>query len=79
MAFDVSKVADILVLNVVVIDFSAYSVFQARPRHYVGWPWCSRQDGGAPDTKYQYSLTSMSHPYSRCIGYARRRLGRGGR
>lgn len=55
------------------------SYHAARPRHYVGWPWCSRQDGGAADQKYQYSLTSMSHPYSRCIGYSRRRLGRGGR
>ncbi|XP_071157350.1 enhancer of polycomb homolog 1-like isoform X1 [Mytilus galloprovincialis] len=42
------------------------------------WPWCSQEDGGMGDKKYRYNLTSLSQP-PRCIGFARRRLGRGGR
>lgn len=42
------------------------------------WPWFSPEDGGMGEKKYRYNLTSLSHP-SRCIGFARRRLGRGGR
>ncbi|KAG8227558.1 hypothetical protein J437_LFUL000658 [Ladona fulva] len=43
------------------------------------WPWCSREEGGMADRKYRYCLTSISKPKPRCIGFARRRLGRGGR
>ncbi|KAL4229035.1 Glycosyltransferase 64 protein C4 [Mactra antiquata] len=42
------------------------------------WPWCSPEDGGIGDKKYRYTLTSLSQP-QRCIGFARRRVGRGGR
>lgn len=42
------------------------------------WPWCSQEDGGMGEKKYRYNLTSLSQP-PRCIGFARRRLGRGGR
>lgn len=42
------------------------------------WPWCSPEEGGFGDKKYRYSLTSLSQP-QRCIGFARRRIGRGGR
>ncbi|XP_045207305.1 enhancer of polycomb homolog 1-like [Mercenaria mercenaria] len=42
------------------------------------WPWCSPEEGGLGDKQYRYSLTSLSQP-QRCIGFARRRVGRGGR
>ncbi|KAF5304769.1 hypothetical protein FQA39_LY09546 [Lamprigera yunnana] len=42
------------------------------------WPWCSQEENGSSDKKYRYTLTSLTHP-RRCIGFARRRLGRGGR
>ena len=45
-----------------------------------GWPWSSRQEGGlAADEKYKYSLTSLSRPRVQCLGFARQRVGRGGR
>lgn len=50
-----------------------------RSRQLGSWPWCSRQDGGLADNRYRYSLASISHPYSRCVGFARHRVGRGGR
>lgn len=43
------------------------------------WPWCSREEGGLADRRYRYCLTSISNPERRCIGFARRRIGRGGR
>ncbi|XP_071447247.1 enhancer of polycomb homolog 1 isoform X2 [Hetaerina americana] len=43
------------------------------------WPWCSREEGGMADRKYRYCLTSITKPQPQCIGFARRRLGRGGR
>lgn len=43
------------------------------------WPWCSRDEGGLADRRYRYSLTSVATPKPRCIGFARRRVGRGGR
>ncbi|XP_076269044.1 enhancer of Polycomb isoform X2 [Rhynchophorus ferrugineus] len=42
------------------------------------WPWCSREDNGTADKKFRFTLTSLSNP-QRCIGFARRRVGRGGR
>ncbi|KAG5841659.1 hypothetical protein ANANG_G00168980 [Anguilla anguilla] len=42
------------------------------------WPWCSPADGGPGDTRYRYCLTTLTVP-RRCVGLARRRLGRGGR
>lgn len=42
------------------------------------WSWCSQEDGGLPDKRYRYTCASLRYP-PRCIGYARRRVGRGGR
>ncbi|KZC05802.1 Enhancer of polycomb like protein 1 [Dufourea novaeangliae] len=43
------------------------------------WPWCDKNEGGLADKKYRFALTSISKPVPRCIGFARRRYGRGGR
>jgi len=43
------------------------------------WPWCSREDGGLADQRFRFSLASITSPTSRCVGLARRRVGRGGR
>ncbi|KAJ4439799.1 hypothetical protein ANN_07927 [Periplaneta americana] len=43
------------------------------------WPWCGREEGGLADRRYRYCLTSISIPKRKCIGFARRRIGRGGR
>lgn len=43
------------------------------------WPWCSREEGGLGFRNYRYCLTSLSKPKQKCIGFARRRIGRGGR
>uniref|UniRef100_A0A3P9JZZ1 Enhancer of polycomb homolog n=1 Tax=Oryzias latipes TaxID=8090 RepID=A0A3P9JZZ1_ORYLA len=42
------------------------------------WPWVSPLEGGLGDPRFRYSLTSLRTP-RRCIGLARRRVGRGGR
>lgn len=44
-----------------------------------GWPWESTADGGLAESKYRYSLASLSTPKPRCVGMIRRRVGRGGR
>lgn len=43
------------------------------------WPWVPPKEGGGGDPRYRFSLTSLSQPTRRCIGFARRRVGRGGR
>lgn len=43
------------------------------------WPWCDKSEGGLADKKYRFALTSISKPVPKCIGLARRRIGRGGR
>ena len=43
------------------------------------WPWCPPHEGGSGDRKYRFCLTSLSTPNPRCIGFSRRRIGRGGR
>lgn len=43
------------------------------------WPWCDKSEGGSADKKYRFSLTSINKPKPKCIGFARRRRGRGGR
>ncbi|CAO1338211.1 unnamed protein product [Diamesa hyperborea] len=43
------------------------------------WPWESREENGAADPKHRFTLTSIRQPRPRCIGFARRRIGRGGR
>uniref|UniRef100_A0A8C8S4U9 Enhancer of polycomb homolog n=2 Tax=Pelusios castaneus TaxID=367368 RepID=A0A8C8S4U9_9SAUR len=42
------------------------------------WPWNSPKDGRLGDVRYRYCLTTLTVP-QRCIGFARRRVGRGGR
>ncbi|XP_037279415.2 enhancer of Polycomb [Rhipicephalus microplus] len=43
------------------------------------YPWCSPEEGGAGERKYRYCLTTLTVPKPHCIGFARRRIGRGGR
>ncbi|XP_051523127.1 enhancer of polycomb homolog 1-like isoform X3 [Myxocyprinus asiaticus] len=42
------------------------------------WPWCGETEGGSCDPRFRYSLTTLTVP-RRCVGLARRRVGRGGR
>ncbi|XP_067398713.1 enhancer of polycomb homolog 1 isoform X3 [Emydura macquarii macquarii] len=42
------------------------------------WPWSSPKDGRLGDVRYRYCLTTLTVP-QRCVGFARRRVGRGGR
>ncbi|XP_010005279.1 PREDICTED: enhancer of polycomb homolog 1 isoform X2 [Chaetura pelagica] len=42
------------------------------------WPWSSPTEGRLGDVRYRYCLTTLTVP-QRCIGFARRRVGRGGR
>ncbi|XP_060533052.1 enhancer of polycomb homolog 1 [Cylas formicarius] len=42
------------------------------------WPWCSQGESGLGDKRFRFTLTSLRNP-KRCIGFARRRVGRGGR
>ncbi|XP_076455967.1 enhancer of polycomb homolog 1-like isoform X2 [Babylonia areolata] len=41
------------------------------------WPWSNPSEGGKGDKRHRFSLTTL--PGGRCIGFARRRVGRGGR
>ncbi|XP_038045377.1 enhancer of polycomb homolog 1-like [Patiria miniata] len=43
-----------------------------------GWPWSLDPPKGTTDHRYRYSCTSLKEP-RRCVGLARRRVGRGGR
>ncbi|XP_064470691.1 enhancer of polycomb homolog 1-like [Ornithodoros turicata] len=43
------------------------------------YPWCGPEEGGPGDRKYRYCLTTITMPRPQCIGFARRRIGRGGR
>ncbi|XP_047662548.1 enhancer of polycomb homolog 1-like [Tachysurus fulvidraco] len=42
------------------------------------WPWSDPVEAGLGDARYHYSLTTLTLPH-RCVGLARRRVGRGGR
>ncbi|XP_053965640.1 uncharacterized protein LOC128867995 [Anastrepha ludens] len=53
--------------------------YQRPLAHDGNWPWESKEDYGLGDPKYRFTLTSIKHPRPRCIGFARRRMGRGGR
>lgn len=56
------------------------SYYAARPT--IGnWPWCSSEEGGLAQSQYKYCLTYVTtEPMVReCIGFCRRRVGRGGR
>ncbi|XP_005994722.1 enhancer of polycomb homolog 1 isoform X2 [Latimeria chalumnae] len=52
--------------------------YAPRLDHAGTWPWCSPEEGGLGDVRYRYCLTTLTVP-RRCIGLARRRVGRGGR
>ncbi|XP_070708849.1 enhancer of polycomb homolog 1-like isoform X2 [Pempheris klunzingeri] len=52
--------------------------YATRPDQSGNWPWVSPSDGGLGDPRFRYCLTSLNMP-RRCIGLARRRVGRGGR
>ncbi|KAK5877995.1 hypothetical protein CesoFtcFv8_025449 [Champsocephalus esox] len=52
--------------------------YASRPEQSGSWPWVSPSDGGLGDSRFRYCLTSLNVP-RRCIGLARRRMGRGGR
>ncbi|TRY90978.1 hypothetical protein DNTS_023015 [Danionella cerebrum] len=42
------------------------------------WPWSDPAEESLADVRYRYSLTTLTVPH-RCLGLARRRVGRGGR
>ncbi|XP_068437938.1 enhancer of polycomb homolog 1-like isoform X2 [Clinocottus analis] len=52
--------------------------YATRPDKSGNWPWVSPTEGGLGDPRFRYCLTSLNMP-RRCIGLARRRVGRGGR
>ncbi|XP_040921365.1 enhancer of polycomb homolog 1-like isoform X3 [Toxotes jaculatrix] len=52
--------------------------YTSRPDQSGNWPWVSPSEGGLGDPRFRYCLTSLNMP-RRCIGLARRRIGRGGR
>ncbi|XP_047424024.1 enhancer of polycomb homolog 1-like isoform X1 [Mugil cephalus] len=52
--------------------------YASRPDQSGSWPWVSPSEGGLGDPRFRYCLTSLNVP-RRCIGLARRRVGRGGR
>ncbi|XP_031705961.1 enhancer of polycomb homolog 1 isoform X2 [Anarrhichthys ocellatus] len=52
--------------------------YASRPDQSGNWPWVSPSKGGLGDPRFRYCLTSLNMP-RRCIGLARRRMGRGGR
>jgi len=60
------------ILNLILFSLQPVSGFG-------NWPWCDKNEGGIADKKYRFALTSISKPVPRCIGFARRRIGRGGR
>lgn len=51
--------------------------FQPLSDRLGNWPWCNPEEGGKGDKRHRFSLTVL--PGGRCIGFARRRVGRGGR
>uniref|UniRef100_UPI003AB01D9A enhancer of polycomb homolog 1-like isoform X2 n=1 Tax=Centroberyx gerrardi TaxID=166262 RepID=UPI003AB01D9A len=52
--------------------------YATRQERVGSWPWCGPREGGLADARYRYSLTTLTVP-RRCLGMARRRVGRGGR
>ncbi|XP_031419220.1 enhancer of polycomb homolog 1-like isoform X2 [Clupea harengus] len=52
--------------------------YHAALSQVAGWPWAGLSEGGRGNTRFRYSLTSLTSP-RRCLGLARRRVGRGGR
>ncbi|KAF6725254.1 Enhancer of polycomb-like protein 1, partial [Oryzias melastigma] len=52
--------------------------YAARQDQAGGWPWSGPWEGGLAEDRFRYSLTTLTVP-RRCLGMARRRVGRGGR
>ncbi|XP_028282983.1 enhancer of polycomb homolog 1-like isoform X2 [Parambassis ranga] len=52
--------------------------YAARQDRVGSWPWCGPWEGGLAEARFRYSLTTLTVPH-RCLGMARRRVGRGGR
>ncbi|XP_075900620.1 enhancer of polycomb homolog 1b isoform X2 [Nelusetta ayraudi] len=52
--------------------------FSARQDRVASWPWCPPWEDSLAEVRYRYSLTTLTVP-RRCLGMARRRVGRGGR
>uniref|UniRef100_A0A3Q0QTP9 Enhancer of polycomb homolog n=1 Tax=Amphilophus citrinellus TaxID=61819 RepID=A0A3Q0QTP9_AMPCI len=52
--------------------------YAARQDRVGSWPWCGPWEGGLSEARFRYSLTTLTMP-RRCLGMARRRMGRGGR
>uniref|UniRef100_A0A665XF29 Enhancer of polycomb homolog n=1 Tax=Echeneis naucrates TaxID=173247 RepID=A0A665XF29_ECHNA len=52
--------------------------YAARQDRVGSWPWCDPWEGGLAEARFRYSLTTLTVP-RRCLGMARRRVGRGGR
>src|SRR5699024_4503680 len=44
-----------------------------------GWPWESPQEGGLGEKQFRFNYTTLCRPRNFFIGFARRRIGRGGR
>uniref|UniRef100_A0A8C5I7A1 Enhancer of polycomb homolog n=1 Tax=Gouania willdenowi TaxID=441366 RepID=A0A8C5I7A1_GOUWI len=51
--------------------------YAARQDRVGSWPWCAPSEGGLAEACFRYSLTTLTVP-RRCLGMARRRVGRGG-
>ncbi|XP_047445418.1 enhancer of polycomb homolog 1-like isoform X2 [Mugil cephalus] len=52
--------------------------YAARQDRVGSWPWCAPWEDGLAEARFRYSLTTLTVP-RRCLGMARRRVGRGGR
>lgn len=65
-------------MNVPIHFFFFFSISLLQPKEG-NWPWVPPSEGGGGDPRFRFSLTSLAHPTRRCIGFARRRVGRGGR
>lgn len=48
------------------------------PELVCGWPWSEGQNKGLMERRYRYCCTSIRKP-RKCVGFGRRRIGRGGR
>lgn len=55
-----------------------FFAIQALSGGFENWPWNDKNEGTA-EKKYKFALTSIKKPKPKCIGLARRRIGRGGR
>lgn len=56
-----------------------FSQYHKPLSNFGNWPWTCKDDNGIGEPKYRYTLTSIRTPRPRCVGFARRRVGRGGR